>query len=310
VNNPGVSTIYPPVAQLAFLAGALLGGGILSLKLLWLVFDLLAGAAIAGAARRRGRDVHRPLLLYLWSPLLLVEVAWNGHLEPLGLAGIAALLAWGHRPFLAGVAAGWASLVKLAPAAALPPLVRERGVAFLAGFAVTGLLYLPYLGAGDQLWAGLSTYAATWRFNEAAFALLEALVPGSRGPRLTAALLVGAVVAWATLRRWDGERSLRVILATGLVLSPTLHPWYTLWILPLAALGSHPAWIALTGTAFVGYHGLPTFLDSGQWPQPVWGRVVLWGPVLVLLLAARPGIRRVLGRAVGPPTGRNRPADP
>ncbi len=40
VNHPGVPTIYPPLAQLAFLAAAALPGGTLTLKLLWLLADL------------------------------------------------------------------------------------------------------------------------------------------------------------------------------------------------------------------------------------------------------------------------------
>lgn len=284
VNNPDVPTIYPPAAQLAFLLVALLGNTVLAAKLLWMAFDLATGWILGRIARATGRDPRPVLLLYLWSPLLVVETAWNGHLEPLGLLGLALLLALTARPTAAGVAGAWAALTKLAPAAALPPLVRRLGWRFLAGFVATGLLlYVPYLGAGSRVFAGLGAWARHWRFNEGAFALLEMVLPGPTAPRVAAGTLVLGVVAWATWRRWDPERSLLWILGAGFVLSPTVHPWYALWMLPLAALRRSPAWILFTGTVFVGYWGLPAFLESGEWPRPLWGRLVLWLPVAAAL---------------------------
>lgn len=299
INNPGVPTIYPPVAQLAFLAVAAVGGTLVQLKLLWLAFDMATGWLLLKVARATGRSGRRVLLLYLWSPLLVVEVAWNAHLEPLGLAGLAALLTFtgparlpdgqpGRRAVGAGVALAWASLTKFAPAAALPALLRRGGRPLLWGLmGASLLLYLPYARAGGALFRGLGTYARHWRFNETGFALLEALLPGPLVPRLAAAVMVLAVVGWVTLRRFDAGRSLLWILGTGLFLSPTLHPWYALWILPLAALRESPGWILFTGTVFVGYLGLGTYADTGLWPQPLWARLLIWVPVGVTLLLGR-----------------------
>lgn len=301
INNPEVPTIYPPAAQGAFRVIALLGGGVLQAKLLWLVLDLATAAALALTARRTGRPRAPILLLYLWSPLLVVETAWNAHLDVLGLLGLAlVLLAAGAPsgrarsvPAAAGAALALATLTKFAPAAALPPLARRLGVRFVAAFAGTVLLlYLPWIGVGEALFRGLGTYARHWRFNELAFLGLEWLAPGGAPPRVVAAALVMGLVAWATWRRWSVERSLLWILGTGLVLSPTLHPWYALWMLPVAALRQSRAWIVFTGTAFVGYLGLATYRDGGVWPQPLWGRLLLWVPVAALLVHDHLGRRR------------------
>lgn len=226
---------------------------------------------------------------------------------------MALLLALAARPLAAGVGGAWSALTKFAPAAALPPLTRVLGWRFAAAFlATSALLYAPYLDAGGRLFSGLGTYARHWRFNEGVFALLEAVLPGPDAPRIAAAVLVLAVVAWATWRRWDPERSLLWILGAGLVLSPTLHPWYALWILPLAALRRSLPWLLLTGTVFVGYWGLPTFQETGAWPRPVWGLWVIWGPVVLaagwsVLRALRDGDGSSPGPAAPPPPG---PAGP
>ena len=89
VNNPTVPTIYPPFAQAAFLLIALMGSSILSAKIVWLVCDLATAWVLSRIARTTGRGEKRVLLLYLWAPLLLVEIAWSGHLESLGLLVLA-----------------------------------------------------------------------------------------------------------------------------------------------------------------------------------------------------------------------------
>jgi hypothetical protein len=290
VNNPDVPTIYPPVAQVMFWIVAALGGGLVGIKLLWLVFDLSTAWLLVRVAEGTGRPRGPVLLLYLWSPLLVLETAWSGHLEVLGLFGmVLALLAastarGGPRSAGAGAALAWAALTKIAPAAAIPPLTRRMGAPFvIGGLAFAAILYAPYASAGPVLLSGLGTYARHWRFNEFGFAFIELLAPGPVSARAVAAILVLAVVAWTTLRRFDPERALFWILGTGFLVTPTLHPWYALWMLPFAALRRSAAWVVFTGTVFVGYWGLGSYHETGTWPQPLWGRFLLWIPVLALL---------------------------
>lgn len=284
INNPQVSTIYPPVAQVVFLLGAWAGSSLLALKTIWLACDLVTAWLVTRIAERTGRRPHLALLLYLWAPLLVVEVAWSAHLETLGIvAMMAAVLT--PRGALAGVALALAALTKFAPAAALPALVRSRGASALVAFAATALvLYLPYLGAGPALFSGLRTYGEHWWFMQGAFSLLEAVAGGPIRARQLAALLVLAVVAWTVWQRFDLERALFWTLGAGMMLTPTFHPWYVLWMLPLAALRTSRAWLLLCGLTVLGYFGVSSYQSGGDWLQPGWLRMLLWLPFYGLLL--------------------------
>ncbi len=297
INHPEVPTVYPPGAQGAFRLIAALGGTVLTAKLLWLVLDLATGAALIRVARATGRDASRVGLLYLWSPLLVVETAWSGHLEVLGLLWMTLLLLVLARsrdpsaPSTSATAGGLlalAALTKFAPAAALPSVARRLGPWSVVAFGlVAAAFYVPFLDVGSGLWTGLSTYVRDWRFNEGAFSVLELVTPTPAAARSLAAALVVAVVAWTVIHRYDVERSLFSILGAGLLLAPTVHPWYVLWILPFAALRQNRAFLLLTGLSFLGYWGLSTYHETGSWPQPGWLRALVWLPVwLVLALDA------------------------
>lgn len=289
VNNPSVPTIYPPFAQLVFLLLALAGSGVTLMKLVWVACDLATGWVLARTARDRGVDDRTVLLLWLWSPLLVVEVAWSGHLESLGLLVLALAIRFadqkGGRAAAAGVALALATLTKFAPAAALPALVRQRGVPAAIGFLATvTLLYVPYADAGFALFTGLRTYGEHWWFMKGPFTLLELATGDPAAARRAAGAIVIGVIGWTAGRAYPLDRTLLWVLGAGMILTPTLHPWYVLWMLPMAVLRGNRAWLLLSGLAFTGYFGLGGYQDSGEWVQPVLSRAVMWMPFLGLLM--------------------------
>lgn len=307
INHPEIPTIYPPLSQLLFGLVGVLGGTILSAKLVWLAFDLGCALLLQRIAARTGRSPATVLVWYLWSPLLIVETAWSAHFDAVGLFLMTALI-WASlggpdsqdgllrtprvRAATLGSLLGLATLTKFAPAAALPPLVRRHGaVAAVAFVGVCVGLYAPFAGVGlGPLTGGLRAYAEHWTANQGAFALIGQLFDDPVYARVAAAVPVLVVVAYATWRRFEVERALLWIIGAGLLLSPTVHPWYVLWVLPMAALAGYRPFLLLSGLMFLGYWGLAAYTVGGVWPEPAWTRLVMWLPVW--LMVARYGARR------------------
>lgn len=90
-----------------------------------------------------------------------------------------------------------------------------------------------------------------------------------------------------------------IILAAFFLLSPTLQPWYLLWLLPLLCFKDGmpvnassstlilPLWI-LSATVFLSYNVLANYLPSSLWHEPLWVRWVEYGiPCGVWLWAMR-----------------------
>lgn len=315
INNRALPTIYPPLAEAAFAAAPSPGAW----KLLVALGDLgVALLLYIGLADRRR------LVLWAWSPLVVMELGLDAHVDALGVALlIAGLLAWQRgRASAAGALIAAAAAVKLLPVVALVGMRRRRTL--VAAVVVAMALALPYATAGPRMAGSLGEYSRRWRVNDGAYALLyaaaEHMVAHSRfagrydmagSPRLArlvsgrdrdtlfpdevasfvaracAGAIFLAVVAWALWRRASALRLTEVAIGAFVLLTPALHPWYVVWLLPLVAVGGSPAWLVLALLAPLGYRPLDGWLAGGPWRDPVWTRALEHGLTLVALAIDR-----------------------
>jgi Glycosyltransferase family 87 len=111
--------------------------------------------------------------------------------------------------------------------------------------------------------------------------------------RALAGLLFLALCALVLLRRPPPLAAAEWILGGLLLLTPTLHPWYATWMLPLVTLNRRPAWIALAALVPLGYAPMAAWLAGGPWRDPIWSRALVHLPCWTLLLA---GIARTRAR--------------
>lgn len=284
IPDPGSPTPYPPLAQIVFLALSLAGGALVQAKLLWVGLDLATGWALGRIAHHTGRSRRLTQLLWLWSPLLVVEVAWSGHLLPLALFPLVLVVLLARAPGASGVALGLSAMVAPASVVAFPPLVRRGGLRFALG-CVTAMAVVaaPYALAGPAALA--SPLQTLWegRFLEGPYLLVESALPGDMAPRLVALALVLGVAAWTVWRRMRAEGALLWTLGAALLVTPVLHPEYPLWILPFAALRVSRPWILLTGLAFLPYLASPTGALPTSTGLPLWVHLAVWIPFLALL---------------------------
>ncbi|MEJ2091061.1 MAG: hypothetical protein P8X65_02615 [Syntrophobacterales bacterium] len=318
INHPHLTTIYPPVSQLAFaLAYRLAPFSLTAWRLVLTAFDLATLALLFVILR----TLNLPLLLltiYWWNPLFLKEIVNSAHLDVLALpfALGAVLLALKGRPVLAlaplagGIGAKLWPVV-LAPLVLRPLFSQPRRLAlgvFLLGTLLV-LLFLPVLTAGGGEPAGFWAYARQWEMNDAFFkglhwgvlAVLGLFGVYAAAPAITRVLVLGLLTIWIF---WqvrppleDGsdfcERAL-LLLAALFLLSPTQFPWYYVMIIPFVTL--RPRWSLLLLTALLPLYYLRYyFLARGQAAWFDYGVVWLeYVPVWLLLLKEGLAPRRAI----------------
>jgi hypothetical protein len=185
--------------------------------------------------------------------------------------------------------------------------------------------YAPFAAAGEKLWSGLQVYSDKWRFNDGFFSLIfsgvhfllpDGLVKSLMIPsnwdvtiealttrRIDLALIISKAICggvfmfvyvrllWRTFKFGISEADwiavFIVILSAFFLLSPTLQPWYLIWLLPFLCLRLEnrvtvcqslitPLWL-LSATVFLSYWVLEGYHQSGVWQQPGWVKWVEYG---------------------------------
>lgn len=312
VNHPEVITVYPPLLEECFHGAARFFPGMRGWRLLILAAEGLLALMLIRLLERRDLDPRR-IVLYLWHPLAVVENSWSGHAE-----GIAVLLfLWAltlldeEKPLRGALAVGAAIAAKLLPVGLLPLLWRRGGIPCLTlTAAVIFWCAFPYRDAGViEATSGLREYAGSWYFNDFLYrplAFLLGIDPLNRHDSATLIYRVGLLVAWAgvCLFTWKKEPLIAGLTITTafILLTPTLHPWYLLWVLPLTVVVRAPALWLLSGTVLISYEVIDRWRAGGEWAEHPLMRALVFGvPLLWLATGAIRShlLRRKLASAPG-----------
>jgi len=318
INHVELRTIYPPLAEGWFFVLAALGAGPLGFKLAMGCLDFAVVLALGWLLKRLSLPGHR-VMLYAWNPLAIMESAGSGHVEPLGVLLLVLAVGWiiERKHALSTTALAAAIHVKLLPLMLVPGMLRRLRTRYAALLLlVLVALALPYALNGPAVGSGLFDYAERWERNALVFSgvrgLMEQLDSGEQLKPVVAALhhrigdhglpwgwiesqvwpdrLARLIVGLLALL-WIGRctfhprlgvpRETFLVLGGVLLLSPTMHPWYVLWILPFAAAHLAWGWLAFAALVPLAYLGA-----GGDVPWLV--RSVEYGlPLLVLLATAR-----------------------
>jgi hypothetical protein len=287
LNRPHDRTIYPPVAEAWFVAVHVLtlgSGGSWPWQLAAGLVDDITIVLIAVARRGQRRD-PRQVAWYALSPLPVIELAGNGHVDGLALLLlVAAVLALRRdRRGWAGVLIGLAAMVKLYPAVAVVTWWRRgRWRMALAATAVGAVSYAPHvIAVGTRVLGYLPGYLKEEHYTGGGrFVLLGILgLPGPVTTALAVAFVAGVTVHVAR-SGYEPAVAVAVVLASLILVTAPVQPWYAVTVAGLGALAGLP-WLVVLGLAAEPYYAAVILAD----PHQVAAGRVCYGSALVLLIA-------------------------
>ncbi|HEY9284522.1 MAG TPA: glycosyltransferase 87 family protein, partial [Pyrinomonadaceae bacterium] len=143
-------TIYPPLAQMIFLATTRASESVAWMKLTMVAFEAAAVWAVVWLLASYGLPRQR-VVLFAWHPLAVWEIAGSGHLDAVMICFVCLALVARRRgrEGAAGALLACAALVKFYPVVLAPALYRRWGWRMPAAFAaVFAAAYVPYLSVG------------------------------------------------------------------------------------------------------------------------------------------------------------------
>lgn len=208
-------------------------------------------------------------------------------------------------------------------------------------FVTLVAFFLPFRHGGVELTRALFTYADKWRYNDSLFHLVYAAVHAILPDALVENFVRshGFTPDATTLFTMRQDLALRV--AKGLVaipflaflffemrrhartgqldtqsmmtlwfrvfgalclMTPTLHPWYLIWLLPSLTVTPRRAWLLLTGLILLSYWNVYQYYGQNVWQENLFVKLLIFVPFYTtLIIDLLRGLRR--RRSAGLPGG-------
>ena len=237
----------------------------------------LADLATAGILRRllaRSGSSPDSAAWYAWNPLAVYVGAGAAHFDPLMILPMMGAVWWLDRlpePSSRATDAaawrvptqGWISVLLLGIAIALKavPVVvlpvwflalgwRRALLALPVAVGISPALALLYGFPRVPVFGGVADFARDFRVNDALWWLAD---PADRRSGFYGWIALVVCVALAVCFRRDWRRGMLWTLGAALLLSPSMHAWYALWMLPVAVWRGARAWVVFSVSVF-GYY--------------------------------------------------------
>jgi hypothetical protein len=292
INFPGIATSYPPVSQFMFLLNNWLGGSVLSWKLMLLTVEIFLVLIILKLLPKFGLGQNR-LLIYFFNPLLIIETYSSGHLEIIGVFFFWLAVYLFYKNF------DWNSVIVIA-LSMFSGIVPLPGLfSYLNRWEFNGGIYqlttslMKLLDVKEYQWMvqNLSGHLEIFYINHALYYKVFVLF----------ILVVVLIDQLNKLRATSRFRSINfiqrsfILTAVFLLLTPTLHPWYLIWIIPFLIFIPNWSWIGLTLLIQISYFVLKDFALISEWKESLWVLLAQYVPFYLVLIWEYLDRRRIKG---------------
>jgi hypothetical protein len=303
VNRKDLPSVYGPLLERVHgawyrLAAAVTPGEALQVWLFKIPFalcDLFTAGALIWLLRALALPAAW-VLVYLWSPLIVVEFWAQGHNDTLAILLLVLALAAAHRGrWTAGFSClSLAALAKFWPAILFPffLLRREDGAwrlrwkQALVAIPIAILVAWPYLQGIDQVSELLEGFLGGWRNNDSLYEYLWEYAGRNYDAGTTlASYALAAALAGIWSLQLPLVRACQWAIVALLFVSANCFPWYLSWFVPLLAITHEAPLLLWTALVALAYQILIGYRVTGEWTDSDFFRTLEYAPVFGFLAA-------------------------
>lgn len=266
------------------------------MKVVLIIMDLSCCALIIGILKKMNLPIYRSTI-YAWNPLPVIEIGASGHIDTAAIFFLLMAIYVALHPeikkgywwsvlmlsgVISGVFMGLSVLTKWMPMMFFPGLLfllrcTRKKIAATAGFtAVIGISIVLFWPDILNAFGTLSRYLQNWEFSGFVFRLVRGSMQGHIAQSGAAARIIIAVIflylAYTIFLRLFKNHALQSIMRSffmvtlaWLILTPTLYPWYSLYLVAFLPFTLNTVGITLGWSVLLSYQILIPYKLTGQW---------------------------------------------
>ncbi len=307
INFKDIPTVYPPMAQIVFAVSFVIGYNIIVWKIVLFIFEGLLVFFLYKLLIHFKMNGLR-LSIYFLNPLVIIETYSSGHMEVIAVCSfiIGIYYFYKNKTILSISMFVLSILTKYNPSIMILVFLKKGFIKkILLVFGAIILALIPFALNGSVPTAGMISFANRWEFNGFIYKMFlfiydlfgfesskwfsfayngrveDLYLTGAFFYKLLAVLvlLIMLVDQFKKLKmteNFKGINYLQPVLLMGsamLLLSPTLYPWYLIWIIPLLIFLPNWSWLLFTMLIQLSYFVLQGYATDGIWEE---SSMILW----------------------------------
>ena len=301
VNFPEIPTVYAPLAQIIFAISYLIGYNIIIWKLILLVFEGVLVFFLYKLLIHFSMNMMR-LAIYLLNPLVVIEIYSSGHLDVIGvcLLIIGIYFFYKNKIGMSLFTFILSILVKYNPLFMILPFLKKRfllKISIIFG-SIISVLY-SFSQNGIIPTAGMITYVNRWEFNGFLYKTFlfvfdflggksqswfsfayngrveDFYIGGAFYYKVVASIILLFIVIdqfkkLKMTENFKGVNYLQPVLFIGaamFLMSPTLYPWYLIWLIPFLVFLPNWSWLFFTMLIQLSYYVMQGYHTHRVWHE-------------------------------------------
>ncbi len=286
VTYPGMTSIYPTVAQAVFLFNYFVAGeSDWGMKLIYLLCEFITLLFLVKIFELRKQNPAY-VVLYAWLPLPIMEYFVNSHIDAVGIMFfvVFVFLILSGKYIQAAFTFTLSVMTKLIPIIISPLLIKKLGFKKTVVFgiiflATAALLLFPIIPESRPVNESFFTYLQNWSFNGSVYSLLDGILQNGYLAREISTVLFILTLIIISIKYSDFLKAAYSVFIAFAVFAATLFPWYLGYLASLNPFFGFYSVLSLFFT--VNLTNLSPLSDV--WREYTWVYIVEYVPFYFLL---------------------------
>ncbi len=284
INHKNLPAIYPPFMLFFNSIIVKICYSVKFYKFILFLFDIATFILILIICNETKINL-RYSILYFIHPLTVIEIEWNGHNDIvmifLFILGLYFLI---NNRYIKSVFFYTLSVFSKFVYFIFVKEFFKNLQSIIIFFLVGGLLYSVFIINAHNIFYSLNVYLKTWEFNGSIYKIINWFTKNQILTRKI--LLIIFIFSWIyiNLKFTSIFQRLLFLSVSFILISPTVHPWYGLWI--LAFLSFNLIFEIYLFLLFLplSYYVLGKYLSVGVWQENNFITLIIYIPILFLLI--------------------------
>ena len=284
INHKNLPAIYPPFMLIFNSIIVKICYSVKFYKFILFLFDIATFILILIICNEIKIN-PRYSMLYFTHPLPLIEIEWNGHndIVMIFLFLISLYFLIKNRFIKSSFFYALSVLSKFIYLIFAKEFLKNLKSIIVFLFVVI-FMYLIFICSDKNIFYSLNIYLKNWEFNGSIYKILKYFVKNHTIIRIILLGIFGLSWVIINFKVKNIFKRMLFLILSFILCSPTVHPWYGLWILPFLSFEFiSEIYIFLLCLPF-SYYILNDYLNYGIWKENNLITFFIYLPILFLLI--------------------------